>query len=206
MFSEPCTLGFDPTIVWRASEHDGAEYDILVQNDDGRCHMFRTLELLYDGSDQILGRGTRVWKTIRVDSGNPVGDPVALKDSWVDHHREREGGIDGRIRQSAIFLDNEDRERLERCLLTVVGHGDVHVDGSRDSTRPIPADRPLRRTSNILLHDDHSRIPPQPTLQTHYRIAFQEIGSPLRDEISLGDIFKALVDVCAGGLLRSRVL
>ena len=191
-------LGFDPTIERRTFTDDHGVYDILIRDKDGKSQVFRTLDILYDGSDQILGRGTRVWRAQRVDSGVLIGDPVALKDSWVDDHREREGDIDIRIRQSALLLDDEDRERLVNSLLTVVCHGDVVIEGCRDHTRPIPTDRAPRRISKIPLHHPGSRIPPSPSLQTHYRIAFQEVGKPLRDETSLGDIFKAIVDVCAG--------
>ena len=113
-----------------------------------------------------------------------------------------QGDVDEALRLMEVskesLYDDEDRERLVNSLLTVVSHGDVVIEGCRDHTRPIPTDRPPRRISKIPLHHPGSRIPPSPSLQTHYRIAFQEVGKPLRDETSLGDIFKAIVDVCAG--------
>ena len=198
-------LGFDPTIT-RLLEVDGREqYDILLPCKNGAVQVFRTLDVLYDGSDQILGRGTRVWKAQRVVSDELVGEPVALKDSWVDDYREREGSIDARIRQAAFSLKKEDRDRLERCLLTVIGYGDVTIGDHPDRTLPVPADRLVRKTSCSTLHRETSCIPVAPsTLLTHHRIAYREIGKPLRTETSLGDVFKAIVDVCGG--MFSQVL
>ena len=198
MFADPVALGFDPTMTCVPSDDKDAkgQYEILVQSANGATQTFRTYGVLHDGGgDEPVGRGTRVWKVRRVEHGEAFGELVALKDAWVDNHREREGCIDSRIRQSALSLPDADRDRLEKCLLTVVTHGDVLVNGAADHTRLITI-----AGSAVPVGHANKRGGPRsaPTLQTHYRIVYQEIGTPLRDEPSLAVIYKALAEVCGG--------
>ena len=192
MYAEPHALGFDPTMVPSQAPDGSVQYDISVPSSSGEVHVYRTIGVLYDGGlGALCGRGTRVWKARRLDeAGEMVGDPVALKDSWVDQHREREGDVSSRIRQSSVSLEREDFDLLNEMLLTVLDHGDVLVSGRPDCTRSLPT-------------DNKSGIRP---LQVHYRIVYAEVGTPLREERSLHAVYQALTDVCGGTyILRAAV-
>ena len=113
------------------------QYDVVVHSQAGEEHVYRTLRVLFDGgSDHVIGKGTRVWVALRVDpvSGDTIGDPVVLKDSWVGRHREREGNILDRIRESTSSLDTTEQSRLEGALVTILDHGDVRIAGESDCT------------------------------------------------------------------------
>lgn len=82
---------------------------------------------MFDASAGIVSRGTRVFQARRLESnGNEVGDPVVVKDIWMDDDRDREGDI---IRKVCESLSEEDRPLLDKHLLTVLSHGNV-VGGS----------------------------------------------------------------------------
>ena len=170
-------------MVPRRGSDGSIQYDVCVPSCDGP-HVYRTTDILYDGGfGTLAGRGTRVWKARRLDAaGEMTGEPVALKDAWVDRHREREGDISARIRQSSSVLEPEDHELLNNMLLTVLDHGDVYISGLPDRTRLLPTVVPQNEFSG----------------QVHYRIVCAEVGIPLREETSLHAVYQALVDVCGG--------
>ena len=182
MYAEPSALGFDPTMTSSQAPDGSVRYDISVPSPSGEVHVYRTTGVLYDGGFGALrGRGTRVWKARRLNEvGELVGAPVALKDSWVDWHREREGDISSRIRESSASLEREDFELLNEMLLTILDHGDVLISGRPDCTRSLPPDKKSKVDS----------------LQVHYRIVYAEVGTPLREETSLHVIYQALTDIC----------
>ena len=124
-------------MVIGGTDVDGApQYDITVRTEDGSSQVYRTLASLYDGGGtELLGRGTRVWKAVKLEEGVESGDPVALKDSWVDEHLKREGFLNQQIRSSAATL--EDRKAVEDTLVEVVAYGDVYISDAQDRTRPI---------------------------------------------------------------------
>ncbi len=65
--------------------------------------IYRTEEILSNHSaESILGRGTRVWSARLLVNGEPSGELVAIKDTWIDADRPREGDILRAIR-SAIY-------------------------------------------------------------------------------------------------------
>ena len=185
MFAAPDALGFDPTMTSLQASDGSIQYDICVPSSSGEAQVYRTIGVLYDGGlGPLCGRGTRVWKARRLDeAGKMVGDPVALKDSWVDQHREREGAISSRIRESSASLESEDFELLSETLLTVLDHGDILVSGHLDCTRP------------IAIHNKSKAARP---VQVHYRIVHAEVGMPLHEETSLHVIYQALTDICGG--------
>ena len=203
-YAEFHALGFDPTVVLVEVPGSPLQYDITVASGTPEQQVYRTAGVLADpGSQYVVGRGTRVWKARRLDTqtGEVVGEPVALKDAWVDSHREREGDINQRIRTSAASLPDVNRARLEQLLLTVVCHGDVIIDGVQDRTRPCTDRNPATG-----LHDSspkrikHQHPAPLQVAQTHYRIVFREVGKSLREESSLPVVFSALADTCEGKL------
>ena len=70
------------------------QYEISVRSTAGDVAVYRTIQSLDEsGNSHLLGRGTRVWKAVRVQDGRDIGSPVALKDAWVEGSRQREGSI-----------------------------------------------------------------------------------------------------------------
>lgn len=147
MFAKEQQVGWDPTIEYVVDPKDkhklvpgkdGAPcLNILVQDDKKGRTWYRTYGLLSDhGAHGGPGRGTRVWKARKLNKEKqPEGDFVALKDSWIDHDRPREGSILQAVLESVS--DPEDREFLAELFLTVIVHGDVHIEGARDDTREV---------------------------------------------------------------------
>ena len=90
-----------------------------------------------------------MWSAIRIENGREVGEPIALKDAWVDDYRAREGTICSEILTSA--LSDIGRRNLQSVMPTVLLHGDVFVAGAQDETLFVTVAR--RRT-----------------IQTHYRV------------------------------------
>ena len=111
--------------------------DIDVRVADGTYQTYRTKQLLSDaGGVYLQGRGTRVWTAVRLENGSETGELVALKDSWVDEYREREGSLNHRIRRAAVL--QEDRDKLDDSIVRVALYGDVYVAGVPDCTRMVP--------------------------------------------------------------------
>ena len=138
MFAEEACLGFDPSVrLYRVLDDGSHQYDITVRSDDGSEETYRTLELLSDnGSRTLRGRGTRVWKAVRLVRGSETSDLVALKDCWVDHHREREGAINARMREAAASKGIA--AAFEDAVVRIAAYGDVYISGSQDRTLVIP--------------------------------------------------------------------
>ena len=113
------------------------------------------------------------------------------------------------------------RDYLTGHLLTVVCHGDVHIDARPDTSRvqkgqgvfqvEMSSDREqaTRQRSWISMvtagsykdQEDDGEIEEvviEYEEKTHYRIVFRELGTPLRDLTSFWDIFEALAQVCYG--------
>ena len=173
------------------------QYNIVVRSDTGEECVYRTSRLLFDGgSDDVLSKGTRVWEALRVDSesGETMGQPVVVKDSWVWRHREREGSILARIRDSASVLSESEREHLQDSLVTVVHHGDVRIHGESDCTRSTSweATRSLNNDTQSHLQFD------APVVQIHYRAVYKEVCRPLRTEACLATVFASVAEICSG--------
>ena len=169
------------------------QYDITVRSAGGDEEVYRTHGLLGSGGGDIISRGTLVWKAVRLDHGVEVGEPVALKDVWVDDWRPREGSIHAKIIEEA--QGDPDKERLKSMMLTVLIHGDVAVEGAPDRTRVLPGEEidvgqdPMAHSPP--LYHRHMRV--------HYRIVFKEVCKTLAFETSANVILKALADMCYGG-------
>ncbi|KAJ3555474.1 hypothetical protein NM688_g2555 [Phlebia brevispora] len=210
-------IGVDQTMTPRGPH----EYDIVVHDTNRGDLTFRTLECLYYFQARAVGgRCTRVWKVRRVRGGELYGDPLVLKDTWIDSERTREGDI-----MEAIMADAADAHRstLQNLLLTVVCHGDVIgpmqvLDMTYDlknvpwrlfemrkitahENRAYTISHDTRTASGSYL--DRPRISPEnsdkPTdygHRTHYRIVFQEVGESLHRVKSMRTVFKALHMIC----------
>ncbi|THG93529.1 hypothetical protein EW026_g7729, partial [Hermanssonia centrifuga] len=170
--------------------------EIVVQSENDGEELYRTINLLSDiGSADLIGRGTRVWKAVKVVNGEEFGEPVALKDSWVDYNRQREGAIHDRIRESIIAIGQA--ELFTQYFLTVECYGDVLVLDEQDRTR-LPQDHsvsssPELAATSLSVHTSEYH-------QVHHRIVFKEVGLPLSKVTSLLEVFNALGDVVDGKL------
>ena len=113
------------------------QYDITVRTTGGAYQTYRTKKLLSDGGGVYLhGRGTRVWEAVRLENGVETDEIVALKDSWVDEYREREGSINARI--SRMAASQEDCDKMGDSVVQVAAYGDVVIAGVPDRTRLVP--------------------------------------------------------------------
>ncbi|KAJ3555477.1 hypothetical protein NM688_g2556 [Phlebia brevispora] len=202
-FAEPHMLGWDPTMT-RIDVDGQVQYDITVHPADSEPVIYRTLEVLFDsGASNALGRGTRVWKAVKIEDGNAVGDPVALKDAWVDGNRRREGDIYFQV-MASDFL-NKEYEQLQRCLVAVQSHGDVLIDQAQDKTPTFFRSDPPSEDTHSEAHQSSHSSTARPAavnlgvhFQVHYRIVYKEVGESLAEATSLRTVFKALTDVVFG--------
>ncbi len=183
-----------------ADPGQSTQYEIIVRSESGEEKTYRTLDSLSDSStEQLLGRGTRVWKAIRTQDGKDCGEPVALKDAWVDHDRGREGDVFTRLRQSSISAAHT--VVLDKCFLTVQCHGDVFISDHQDCTWISPISQATPTVSHAPVVGPSGAIfadIPQDRRQVHYRVVFEEIGKPLSRETSLCTVFKILADAAVG--------
>lgn len=89
IYAEPQELGWDSTMTLL---QDRINYDIRVDGFDGTRRTYRTLQLLSGaGPGDVRRGGTRIWKAVLLENGDPSGTPVVLKDAWVDADRTAEG-------------------------------------------------------------------------------------------------------------------
>ncbi|KAF7795043.1 hypothetical protein EIP86_006187 [Pleurotus ostreatoroseus] len=183
-----------PSTVFR--NNDASVWDLHKREDTALPDSYFIDEKI----SNVNSRGTRVWKAVKVENGTVIGDPVALKDCWVDSHREREGNINARIRSSATL--EVPTRILPLSLMTVLCHGDVLVSGTKDSTRILRSHE--SGPSHSRGTNDNREHQSSPAHQIHYRIVFQEIGSDLDGATSLWVIFRALMDA-AYGLMAMHV-
>ena len=195
MYAEDHELGFDPTMKVVKASDGTSQYEITVRDEAGDERLYRTIKVLSaSGGRYLIGRGTRVWKAVEIVDGVEVGDPVALKDCWVDSHREREGTITARIRASP--MNDEDKEQLHKVLITVLTHGDVFVDDACDRTRVNPRSR---KDDDLQARNREGAAHSKPDrYQIHYRIVYLEVGVPLSEFTLLSDVYKTLGDACVG--------
>lgn len=224
-FASASHLGFDPTItpVWNTNAGNNRQYEITVRSRDGTTSSFLTEHLISNiGAEAVRGRGTRVWKVRKLVDGVPSGDPMVLKDCWIDHDRKREGDILDQLRSSA--QNDTHKAIFSKHFLTVNCHGDVYVDSQLDNTKTL-----LRQDTDIpedlgwyqLKHAgpksgaEHVTMPPvgrTPVTEqipkaedaveydekTHYRIVFNEVAKGIDELTSMHMIFVYLSEVLIG--------
>ncbi|KAJ3557295.1 hypothetical protein NM688_g1549 [Phlebia brevispora] len=194
-FASDYRLGWDPTMVPLIVDGH-TQYDITVRSADGALALYRTIELLSDsGVRRVLSRGTRVWKATRVVDGETTGEPVALKDTWVDNDRQREGDIHSQVLQSNFLARDQDSRKY---FIETETHGDVFIRGVRDRTRTFFNVTSTRQTSSASHSHQASLATSTTPFQVHYRIVYGEVGEPLGDATSLSAVYSALLDVLNG--------
>ncbi|KAF7799156.1 hypothetical protein EIP86_010387 [Pleurotus ostreatoroseus] len=219
-FAQEHQLGFDPTILRTLT----GEYDIKVFSGPSTSRMFRTVELIYDKSvDTMNGPGTRMWTVQELVDSN-VGDTLyTLKESWVPEDRAREGDILHAL-STARPWDVAHAATVDECFLHVLCHGDVQIEGQRDSTYMMLRNAPFPPESSRLPLVPPPRevqkgprgcaetvaeqnwtalrgktLPPiTPLPAVRYRIVYTEVYTPLYKETKLDTIFWSLASACAG--------
>ncbi|KAF9520925.1 hypothetical protein BS47DRAFT_1481235 [Hydnum rufescens UP504] len=218
-------LGYDPTMA-RVESGDGDGkycYDITVHDRSGKERIFRTKDEIstYGADADVDPEGKRLY---------------ALKDTWVNADRTREGDTLKILRERLI--ERKEIDGLNH-LLTEVASGDVDVRNRADNTgasiqngrlftvdsivktcsgsdgvgriEEMPARGSKQSASSV---DNVPNIDPPPAEgglrigqvleehRVHYRIVFEEIGTPIHQLRTFSEIFVALRDaVFARGLL-----
>ncbi len=189
-------IGLDPTMD---SSKDGNSYDITVFPQDGNTRKYRTLGLIAQVGSTLRSRVTRVWKAVRIEDGREVGEPVVLKDTWMDSERSSEGEILSNI---VGDLPVEDQDKSRDFFPAIECHGKVYLDYERNaldaarsftmadpSTEQLPDAQPL-------WHKIATQKGP-----VHYRIVFKDVCKPLNKETSLATIFRALSKTAFGAYI-----
>lgn len=206
LYAEKHELGYDPTMSLLS---DG-RYDITIYPDDKEPLVYRTVETLSESSVDILGRGTRVWKAVKIEDGKECGEPVALKDAWVDVDHTSEGTILESFRDTERTDSNQ--TVLNLTFMTPLWHGDVYLDPKKtvlDHTRSIGSRDSSLAILDIRKGGPQSANPSGSALKNcrvHYRIVFKEVCRPITHEPSLAKVFKALLHITAGTCDCHRIL
>ena len=180
-------------------DHDSTEprYEIIVRTSTGEETSYRTVKLLYAATGHLLGHGTRVWEAVQLVDGEPTGDAVVLKDSWVDEDRQREGSNFERVREAAGVKGLG--HIIETAFVAVKCFGDAFIDikepgeNQVDSTRMNIRGHDLQTGAQRLTaaaKNIHHRI--------HHRTVLAEVCSPLLLNNSLDQVFEALGQICTG--------
>ncbi|KAF7790435.1 hypothetical protein EIP86_001390 [Pleurotus ostreatoroseus] len=207
-YADPSQLGWDMSM---SPLGDGRNFDIRLDSLDGTQRIYRTQQLLScPGLYDLLGKGTRVWKAVLLDKGEPQGEPVILKDAWVDADREIEGNILKYVRALPVNTETHTPMYLEGAFPTTVCHGYVFVDADRthvDSVRShFPADDITEEQDESIppfglrssSQHEQSVAPPGSRSRrwwAHYRIVFKEVGKPLSQAQTIPVIFKTLAQI-----------
>jgi hypothetical protein len=213
-------LGYDLTMT--RLKDDSSRIQFEIETDNGRT--FRTTKVLADfAADSLLGRGTRVWEGYFMDQPDRKR---AVKDVWVESDRELEGETLKKLREAYAKLEERDHI-FENYFLTAELHGIVKHSGNiEDDTltmmngKSLPTDEVLNlkvprdiaepSMSRYTSHAVSSGMGPSPQEikrvherlairnRRHYRIFFDEVGTPLYAVMNLSDHFKALRDAIIG--------
>ena len=210
LYAEPSQLGWDPTMV---PLRDGHNFDITIRLQDHEPRTYRTLRLLSDGGRQrLLARSTRVWEAVLLEGGEPVGEPLALKDTWTDPAYVSEGFLSEAARLAYGSATHIGTKPLwEDYFLTVLWHTDVILDGEpqvldctrsfRHSSGDSPPYHAPQNRSHLWGHTEKPSTAGRHTLRrVHYRIAFAQLGTSLLAERSPCVILRSLAESVRGRL------
>ena len=177
--------------------NDGHNFDIAVQCEDGQTRVYRTLNCISDsGAKELHSRGTRVWRAVLVEGGEMRGEPVAMKDVWI----QSTGKPEGVTLQAVCAATEIEDDCIKDAFPTVRSHGYVFLDDERrvlDCTLQLTSEDSASQTS-VNAGDPARQFPKQ---MTHYRIVFAEVCRSLHHERSLPTIFKGLARIAKGTLL-----
>ncbi|KAJ3552022.1 hypothetical protein NM688_g4376 [Phlebia brevispora] len=187
MYASSSELGFDPTM---ALSEDGRHYDIKIRS-KGLTQTCRTLKLLSSSRILLIGKGTRVWKAVRVDDRKEVGVPLVLKDTWTSPYLDSEGTV-----LKKLLSDLEQNHSQARSFFTSIeGYGDVYLNDEctildyintfklADTTRALPV------TCRADPMDKESAGQPR---YIHHRIIYKDLCRSLHSETSVVQFFQHL--------------
>ncbi|KAJ3559363.1 hypothetical protein NM688_g391 [Phlebia brevispora] len=216
MFATTYRLGWDPTMT-RCPD---GQYDIKVYSAPNQFTHYRTLQLVSDYEvDSTFGRGARMWKVRRLDAtGQPYGEPLTLRDYWIEFDRPREGATYRRLRDANS--SDSYQALLDDFFCAVVIDGDVYIEEEQqyDNSHTlalhdavVPEGSPIFTfkgakgidtgavgnypIKKVLKADIKGKLTLEPLV--HYRIVVEETLRPLHELCSVGKIFTALGHVCA---------
>ncbi|KAK7042394.1 hypothetical protein R3P38DRAFT_2890270 [Favolaschia claudopus] len=175
-FATPEQLGCDTTMSYLVDSTGCPQMALKVGD-----IVYITKRLLSDHRSEVnCGRATRVWEAFRED--DPQRTPVAVKDLWMPAYAAQEGN-------QLMELHEKLRGLTHLCLpyppsryfLTVAERGFVPTsDGVDDDT--------LLMLGGSMPHGlSASRL-------KHYRIVFQQVGTPIHSLNSLSEVMRALAD------------
>ena len=219
-------LGFDTTVE-RKAVNGIEQFRIKVTEDPNSDPVyFETVDWISNAcSDYVAGRGTRVWKAMKVDikTNKPCGKICALKDSWVESSRKMEGEWYDIIYKAA--KGNPELQRMtEESFLRVLTHGKVLHGGRQQNTshmRRFSCDHPSHdkylviekadpdeQTCRILstVHSDIRSLPVRWKHflcrrfheRVHYRIVLDDVGIPMDRCTNWLDVCRGLIGACKG--------
>ena len=224
MYADETELGWDPTMQRQSPREYVGDVQYTIECDGVT---YRTVRLISDiGAEAIRGRGTRVWEVREVKkNGGEDPTPLALKDSWVDTNREREGKILESIRLAAKKLPGG--SDFDQLFMQAKAYGDVYIDNVQDNTHLL-----IRRRDSLegMLDEPPLLIkagPPKPpninsnvgtkgapqvpnddepelveySAKIHHRIVFTEVGTTIAEVNSLAAAMIAMVDIVKGECL-----
>ena len=129
-YADSVKLGYDPTMeaFWMDNKWN---YKITMEGKDihGQVvtKVYKTTDIIADMSSNLRGRATRVYEAYDV---NNTGSRVAIKDSWVDVSRTKEGDTLSEILNGAT-------DEQKAMFLTVLVHGVVKIEGREDLTQDL---------------------------------------------------------------------
>ena len=225
LYATPAYVGWDTTVqlVRHPSGDCDVQYDYTVEDADGTQTTYRTLELL-SKSDGDSTKHLRVWKTVELHEGSPVGDAVVLKDMWRCKEIPQEGSNMRAIVEPDTQPTSSDgaQKILQRGVLTVLHHGDVII-------RPDPSKPEVSSKDMVPAHFNvyGSSIPQGRNILTgrrvnqffwtrpgefsqkriHYRMVVKELCTPLYEIRWEHDkVFRALAEVCECTSARVNLL
>ncbi|KAJ3558268.1 hypothetical protein NM688_g1020 [Phlebia brevispora] len=198
IYADPADIGLDPTMIPLG---DGRHYDIMVRSNDRCMTTYRTVDVLFSGSPEVLCyKGTRAWKARKVVDGQEVGEPVVLKDSWISASRPPEAVVLEKVRK--VELPTELKSEADAAFLTVECYGDVYLTSSDgdalDCTRLCSQDYiHYQRVKSRAALDDTNRTSDTgvPAYLVHHRVVFKEVCKTLEEETSLTAILRALARI-----------
>ncbi|KAJ3559365.1 hypothetical protein NM688_g393 [Phlebia brevispora] len=199
LYADPLELGWDPTMQ---SLSDGHNFDITIISEDGEARVYRTSALISDSSAQsVRSRATRVWKAIRLEDGEESGEPVALKDTWVEPEQQAEGTVIKAVRD-AVSLGNNNL--ADQVFPRVEWHGDVVLGDDRrilDCTRSFlsmgkATQERTRRDITASAKPSATNKSGLPSQLVHYRIVYSQLcHNNIHTQVSLPKIFCGLAQI-----------
>jgi hypothetical protein len=210
-------------------------YDIEVRDHRGMVMTFRTKdEISTYGADAIRGRGTRVWSAYDV-TNDPDGKRLfALKDTWVNADRIQEGDTLRDLRNRLTEKNHVDALKHFLTEVTCgdvhIGNAPDNTGAHIQSGKPFTVESIIEsrvasdgtgRVTDITCGRSGSKRPASDgnvelssaegtgkileEHRVHYRIVFEEIGTPVDKLRTFCDIFLAIRDAVVGACFLSHL-